>query len=62
MVADVCILYSHDNEWAMQQPMQPNKHFNLREHIQLFYNGAASTGILRWILRGRRRICRNTNW
>mgnify|MGYP002260397003 CR=1 FL=1 len=36
--AEVCILYSHDNEWALQQPMQPNKFFSLREHIQLFYN------------------------
>jgi beta-galactosidase len=35
--AEACILYSHDNEWALQQPMQPNKHFSLREHIQLFY-------------------------
>jgi beta-galactosidase len=34
---EVCILYSHDNEWALQQPNQPNKHFSLREHIQLFY-------------------------
>ena len=39
MVADVCILYSHDNDWALQQPMQPNKNFDLREHIQLIYNG-----------------------
>src|SRR5208283_4165612 len=38
VVADVCILYSHENDWALQQPMQPNKFFNLREHIQLFYN------------------------
>jgi len=37
--ADVCILFSHDNDWALQQPMQPNKHFNLRDHIQLIYNG-----------------------
>jgi beta-galactosidase len=37
-VAESCILYSHDNDWALQQPMQPNKFFNLREHIQLFYN------------------------
>ncbi len=36
--AEACILYSHDNEWALQQPMQPNKFFSLREHIQLFYN------------------------
>ncbi len=38
VVAEVCILYSHDNEWTLQQPMQPNKFFNLREHIQLIYN------------------------
>ncbi|HLP76040.1 MAG TPA: beta-galactosidase trimerization domain-containing protein, partial [Candidatus Paceibacterota bacterium] len=31
-------LYTHDNDWALQQGMQPNKHFNLREHIQLIYN------------------------
>jgi beta-galactosidase len=36
--AETCILYSHDNDWTLQQPMQPNKFFNLREHIQLFYN------------------------
>lgn len=38
VVAEVCILYSHDNEWTLQQPLQPNKHFGLRDHIQLFYN------------------------
>ncbi|HVU08788.1 MAG TPA: beta-galactosidase [Verrucomicrobiae bacterium] len=38
IVAETCILYSHDNDWALQQPMQPNKFFNLREHIQLIYN------------------------
>jgi beta-galactosidase len=38
VVADACILYSHDNDWAMQLPMQPNKYFSLRDHIQLFYN------------------------
>jgi beta-galactosidase len=36
--AEVCILYSHDNDWALQHATQPNKHFQLREHIQLFYN------------------------
>ncbi len=35
--AEVCILYSHDSDWVLQQPNQPSKHFNLREHIQLFY-------------------------
>ena len=38
VVAEVCILYSHDNDWSLQQPIQPNKFFNLREHIQLIYN------------------------
>jgi beta-galactosidase len=37
-VADACILFTHDNDWTLQQPMQPNKFFNLREHIQLIYN------------------------
>ena len=37
VVAEACIAYSHDNDWALQQPMQPNKFFNLRDHIQLFY-------------------------
>jgi beta-galactosidase len=39
VISEVCILYTHDNDWALQQPMQPNKFFNLREHIQLIYNG-----------------------
>jgi beta-galactosidase len=38
VVAETCILYTHDNDWALQQPMQPSNRFNLREHIQLFYN------------------------
>ncbi len=38
VVAEACILYSHDNDWALQMPRQPSKYFNLREHIQLIYN------------------------
>lgn len=38
VVAETCILYSHDNAWALQQPGQPNNFFKLREHIQLIYN------------------------
>jgi beta-galactosidase len=38
VVADVCILYTHDNEWALQQSIQPNKLFDLRDHVQLIYN------------------------
>jgi len=37
VVADVCILYTHDNDWTLALPRQPNKFFSLREHIQLFY-------------------------
>jgi beta-galactosidase len=35
--AEVCILFSHENEWVLQQPMPPTKCFNLREHLQLIY-------------------------
>src|SRR5882672_2948194 len=35
---EVCILYTHDNEWTLQLPQQPNKFFGLRDHIHLFYS------------------------
>jgi beta-galactosidase len=38
VVAEVCILYSHYNDWTLQQPTQPNRFFSLRDHIQLIYN------------------------
>jgi beta-galactosidase len=38
VVADTCILFSHPNDWALQLPIQPNRHFNQREHIQLFHS------------------------
>lgn len=38
VVADACILFCHDNEWALKYGMHPSRQFNLREHIQLFYN------------------------
>lgn len=34
---EVCILFSHDNEWVHKQPMQPTKLFKQREHYLLFY-------------------------
>jgi beta-galactosidase len=37
VTAEACILYSHENDWALQLPNQPNKHFRLKEHINLFY-------------------------
>lgn len=44
--AEVAILYSHENEWALSLPKQPNKHYNLREHIQLFYTALHARNIL----------------
>jgi beta-galactosidase len=38
VVAETCILYSHDNEWMLDQPRTPNKHFKLRDHIRFFHN------------------------
>ncbi len=38
VVAETCILFTHENEWSLKQPMQPNKHFKLRDHIQLFHS------------------------
>src|SRR4029079_16437478 len=44
--ADVCVLYSQDNEWVLQHANQQNKFFNLREHIQLFYSALHDRNIL----------------
>ncbi|MGD1086243.1 MAG: beta-galactosidase trimerization domain-containing protein, partial [Verrucomicrobiota bacterium] len=38
VTAEVCILYSHDNDWSLSLPGQPTKLFNLREHLQLFHS------------------------
>jgi beta-galactosidase len=46
VTADACILYSHDNEWTLQQPNPPNKFFSLREHIQLIYNALHDRNIV----------------
>ena len=37
VVADVAILYTHDNEWSHKLPMQPNQHFRLRDQLQAFH-------------------------
>jgi beta-galactosidase len=36
--AEVGILFTHDNVWALQFPMQPNKRFRQRDHMMLFYH------------------------
>ncbi len=46
VVADACILYTHDNDWTLALPRQPNKYFSLREHIQLFYTALHDKNIL----------------
>jgi beta-galactosidase len=43
---EICILFSHENEWSLQYPLQPNRHFKLREHIQLFYNALHDRNML----------------
>ena len=37
VVAETCILWSHENEWAQQMHPQPNSSFHQREHVQLYY-------------------------
>jgi beta-galactosidase len=44
--AEVAIVYTHENDWAQRQPTQPNKFFNLREHIQLIYNALHDKNIM----------------
>lgn len=46
VTAEACIIYSHDNEWVLQQPNPPNKFFSLREHIQMIYNALHDRNIL----------------
>lgn len=34
---EACILVSHDSMWSQRLPMQPNSHFNQRDHILRYY-------------------------
>jgi beta-galactosidase len=38
VVAEACILISHDNDWNLSSAKQPTRAFHQREHVQLFYN------------------------
>jgi beta-galactosidase len=38
VVAETCIIYSHENDWTLALPQQPTTLFNLREHVQLFHS------------------------
>jgi beta-galactosidase len=44
--ADVAILISHQSDWALNQPMRPNKFFSQREHVQLYYSALHDRNIL----------------
>ena len=44
--ADVAIMISQENEWAQDQPMRPNRYFNQRDHVTLFYNALYEKNIL----------------
>jgi beta-galactosidase len=46
VAAEACIIYSHDNDWVLQQANQPNKYFSLREHIQLTYTALHDRNIV----------------
>ena len=38
VVAETAILFSHDNDWNLRHVKQPNSHFRLRDHLQLYYS------------------------
>lgn len=38
VVAETCILYTHDNAWTLKQSLQPNSHFQLWDHMLRFYS------------------------
>ena len=44
--ADAAIMLTYENNWAMDQPLRPNRHFHQREHMQLFYNALHDKNIL----------------
>ena len=44
--ADVAILISSASDWALNQPMRPNKFFSQREHVQLYYSALHDRNIM----------------
>ena len=38
VVAEACILFSHENDWSLSSVKQPTRAFRQRDHLQLFYN------------------------
>ena len=46
VTAEAAILISHDNEWALSYPRQPNTHFKQRDHIQLFHSALHDRNVM----------------
>ena len=44
--AEVAIVVSPENDWNMRHLPQPSRHFNQREHVQLFYNAFHDRNIM----------------
>ena len=38
VAAEVCLLFSHENDWSLRHTRQPTTAFNLRAHLELFYH------------------------
>jgi len=36
--AEVCLLFSHENDWSLRHTRQPTSAFSLRQHLELFYH------------------------
>jgi beta-galactosidase len=58
---EVCILFSHENEWTQKLPQQPTKLLKQREHYLLFYKALHDRNIA-VDFAGRPMTCRNTSW
>ncbi|MDA7916307.1 beta-galactosidase [Verrucomicrobia bacterium] len=45
VVAETCILISHENQWAQSHQLKPNRHFEQLEHIKLYYTALYNRNI-----------------
>ena len=46
VIADACILHSHPSEWATDNPLRPNKHFNQGDVMHFFHNALHGRNIM----------------
>ncbi len=59
VVPEVCILYSHDNDWMLRSPTSPTN-ISACANTSSSFTTRFTTATSRWISRGPPRICRNT--